>query len=310
MDYNRIHRVTFIPIDIDGNKIGEPIVVESPLTLEFNIIREPFSEAASASLGLYNLNPETRSQLFYDFLDMENIRQVDVEAGYIDGKFDLIYRGRVDHAFVEKKNVDVILRVESIAGLAVFDPNLNITIEAGKKLEDVVPNIVGEMKSVKAGTISLPDYTFQRPVTLSGNPQNILKQYTKGDCFEDVGVLNVLDMDQILEGDIFKIDEETGLLGVPQKQRTTITVNCMFEPRIKVGQGIEIESRIAPEFNGQYKVYGVRHSGIIGDAVAGQCITTIQLITGMAVFGRNGAKWNLPDGQKTTNIKDEQPQQS
>ena len=291
MDYNRIYRVTFTPIDNNGNKIGNPIVVESPITMEFNVIREPFSGAPSAQIGLFNLNPSTRRELFLDFLDVENIRQIDIEAGYVNGKFDLIHRGRVEHAFVEKRGCDVVLVVLSIAGMAVFDPNLNITIDAGTTLEDAIDNVMNNINSVKKGTMSIQNYTFQKPVSFSGDPLGVIKEYTKGDCFEDLGLLNILDMDEILKGDIFVIDDETGLLGVPEKQRTTITVKCVFEPRLKVGQGIEINSRIAPEFNGQYKVYGVKHSGIIGETQAGQCITQIQLITGTTVFGRSGAKW-------------------
>ena len=67
----------------------------------------------------------------------------------------------------------------------------------------------------------------------------------------------------------------------------------MFDPRIKVGQGLEINSKIAPQFNGQYKVWGVSHNGIIGETQGGQCITTIQLWTGLNLFGRYKSSWEL-----------------
>lgn len=62
----------------------------------------------------------------------------------------------------------------------------------------------------------------------------------------------------------------------------------IFEPRIVVGQVIEIQSRIAPMFNGQYKLYGLKHSGTISGAVAGDVTTEIQMLVGSQLYGRFG----------------------
>jgi len=72
---------------------------------------------------------------------------------------------------------------------------------------------------------------------------------------------------------------------VPRRQNTYIQVDIIFEPRIQVGQIVEIVSQIDPRFNGQWKVQGIKHSGTISGAVGGDCKTTLQLFYGTAPLG-------------------------
>lgn len=291
MAYNRIYRLVVTPIDIYGNVIGKSIVVTNPITLRFNVQRMPFGGACQATFDVYNLNPETRKELFLDFYDSKNIRQVKLEAGYEGGKFDVIYRGRIMTSKPQKTRTDVIMHIEAISGLSALDSMLHVSLKEGEQLNDVSGRIIKDIPGVQMGEVSLPDYTFQRPVALIGNGLAVLKRYTKDNVFIDLDRIIVIGKDEVISGDVRVIDDETGLLGVPERQRTSLTVNCVFEPRIKVGQGLEIKSRIAPDFDGQYKVWGVSHSGIIGGTQGGECITTIQLWTGLNLFGRYKSSW-------------------
>lgn len=294
MDYNRIYRLTITPIDIEGNKIGNPIaIITNPITIKFNVNRMPFAGSTNASIDIYNLNPTTRDALFLDYFDMYNIRMVTLEAGYAGDKFALIYRGRIDICTMKKSGVDVIVHIASTAGIAMFDPNLNITMKAGTTSQELIDAVINQIPFVERGVIKVDDYTFQKDVSVVGSGMNILKEYTKDMVFVDLGILNIFDPEEVIKGEITVLDDETGLLGVPERERTSVTINCMFEPRIKVGQGIEINSRIANQFNGQYKVWGVSHSGTIGDTQGGQCTTTIKLWTGLNIYGRYKSNWEL-----------------
>ena len=59
----------------------------------------------------------------------------------------------------------------------------------------------------------------------------------------------------------------------------------MIEPKIIIGQLLQIESQINQFYNGQFKVVGISHNGIISGAVNGQCITTLQLFIGNKILG-------------------------
>jgi len=291
MAYNRIFRLAVTPVDLYGNVKGLSIVITSPLTIKFNVQRMPFAGRCTASIDIYNLDQDTRSKLFLDWYDFENIRQVTLEAGYENGKFDLIYKGRVRICTTKKAYTDNVTHIEAISGLGVLDSMLHTSLNEGESLVDTAGMIIGEMPGVQPGEVSLPDFSFKRPVALIGNALSVLKTYTKDNVAIDLDKVIVIDEDEVIDGDVRVIDDETGLLGTPERQQTSLVVNCVFEPRIKVGQGLEIRSSIAPEFDGQYKVWGVTHNGTIGATQGGQCVTTITLWTGLNLFGRFKTSW-------------------
>ena len=51
----------------------------------------------------------------------------------------------------------------------------------------------------------------------------------------------------------------------------------IFEPRLQIGQFVEIESKTETIYNGTYKVVGIEHTGMISDAQSGQCKTKVRL---------------------------------
>ena len=291
MAYNRIFKLAVTPVDLYGNIRGSSIVITSPLTIKFNVQRMPFAGRCTASIDIYNLNQDTRSKLFLDWYDFKNIRQVTLEAGYENGKFDRIYKGRIRICTTKKAYTDNVTHIEAISGLGVLDSMLHTSLNEGESLVDTAGMIIGEMPGVQPGAVSLPDFSFKRPVALIGNAVSVLKTYTKDNVAIDLDKVIVIDEDEVIDGDVRVIDDESGLLGTPERQQTSLVVNCVFEPRIKVGQALEIRSSVAPEFDGQYKVWGVTHNGIIGATQGGQCVTTITLWTGLNLFGRFKTSW-------------------
>lgn len=80
------------------------------------------------------------------------------------------------------------------------------------------------------------------------------------------------------------INDTVGLLGSPKRQGTYLEVKILFEPRIVVGQIIEIQSATVSIFNGVYKVVGFSHSATISQAVNGNAETTLRLWFGTESF--------------------------
>jgi len=60
-----------------------------------------------------------------------------------------------------------------------------------------------------------------------------------------------------------------------------VTAEMLFEPRLKIGQVVELVSRDYPSLNQLYKVIGIQHSGTISDAVGGKCKTTVRMLYGI-----------------------------
>lgn len=291
MATHRKYILTITPIDKDGNQKDKEIVITNPITLEFNVQRMPFAGQSGATFDIHNLNKSTRDKLFYDWWDINNIRAISLEAGYDNGKFDLIYRGRIRICTTKHKGTENITHIEAITGLQVFDNPISMSIKEGETLEGekgVGKRIIDQIKGLKTGALSFKQYQFVRPVALVGNAISLIKRYCPAgkDVFIDLDTIYVLGEDEYIEGDVRLLNSETGLIGVPERQQTSLTINCIFEPRIKIGQVIEVNSEIVKQFNGQYKVWGVSHSGVIGEGQAGNVITTIQMWVGSQVLGR------------------------
>lgn len=290
MAYNLKYILTVTPITKEGKAKGKSIVIKDPLTIRFDVKRMPFMGDSCATIDIYNLQPKTRAALFLDYFDFQNIQKVTLEAGYQNGKFDLIYKGRVVTCRTRKERTETVTRIEAQSGMFVLDSYISESMSDGQLTSDVVKEALSKVDGFDSAFIQPEAVQMPRPVALKGNEMAVLQTYSKGKLFVDNEKVISIDENTCIDGDVRVIDDETGLLGVPEREQVTLTVNCIFEPRIKVGQGIEIKSRIAPQFDGQYKVWGVSHSGIIGLASSGQCTTTVQLWTGLNIFGRFSTK--------------------
>lgn len=303
MAYNRIYRIIVTPVKY-GTDIptGDSIIITSPITVKFNIQRMPFGGQTNASIDLYNLSQTKRDELFYDWFDIENVRQVVFEAGYENGKYDVIYKGRIRFCSTKHNGTDNITHIEADSMLGVLDNFNTISLKEGESLEDLTGRLIDSAPALDEGQISVPAYQFKKPVALIGNALSVLKTYTKDNVSIDLDTIVVIDRDEVIDGDVMVIDDETGLLGIPERQRTSLTVRCVFEPRIKIGQGLEVRSKIMPIFDGQYKVWGVSHSGTISGTQGGECVTTIILWTGLNLFGRFKSSWENVKKKVSINV--------
>ena len=286
MAYNRRYILKITPITDKGVPRGKAIVIKDPLTIKFNVQRMPMMGDCCATIDVYNLQPKTRAELFLDYFDFTNIQKVELEAGYYGGKFDLIYRGRIVSCRTRKEHTDNITTIEAQSGMFVLDSYISSSLNGGEYTSGIAEKVLAQQTELEKSYIQPEAVQIPRPVALMGNEMSVLQTYTKGKTFIDNEKVISIDENTVIDGDVRVIDDETGLLGVPEREQVTLKVRCIFEPRIKVGQGLEISSKIAPEFDGQYKVWGVSHTGSIGMAAAGQCITTVQLWTGVNIYGR------------------------
>jgi hypothetical protein len=82
---------------------------------------------------------------------------------------------------------------------------------------------------------------------------------------------------EVVLGSIAEISSASGLLGTPVLQETFLTFDILFEPRLFVGQKVRLNSITAANFNGEYKVVSVKHSGTISEAIGDDARTSVAL---------------------------------
>lgn len=282
----RIYRLTVQNVDEYGFPIDKKaIIIENPISIKFSVNRTLFAEVNTLDAEIYNLKPDTYNQLFFDYFNCE-YRTVVLEGGYETTGLSTIFVGDMWTCYTHREGANVITKMHCIVGLKTLAAQTDVTLN-GVSRDKVLAQVSKDM-NLDLEIYSGADTKFTRPVTLRGNSMAIAQQYSGDSAFIDNRKLIILDDNDCIKGYVPLINDESGLLGVPQHENALLSVDIIFEPRIIVGQIIEINSRIHPMFNGQYKVYGIKHEGVISGAESGRATTTLEMLVGSQIYGRFG----------------------
>lgn len=270
---------------------GDTVSVELPFSLDFDVNKAIYSNICSASFTLYNLAPSTRKRIYKDLMQANVFRYVTFKAGYeSDASLSQVFRGTIAQCYSYRQGVEFITIIEANSG-SDFLANSYVTgaLPSGTDIKDALllwgaslaPNgkrYVGSFKgSVKRGT------------AYSAPPQKLIEEYASGKFFldgDDILILN--DGDYRANSILNLINAETGLLGSPQRETTRVVFDCLFEPRILMGQAITLESNTVDYFNGVFKVVGFHHTGTISNAVCGTAKTQVTVLFGSALVNAVG----------------------
>jgi hypothetical protein len=274
------------------------IEIRNPLTLEFDIVRNTSSSINTATFRVYNLSEKNRSLIFQNRTSINDIsgnrKRVELQAGYNttlnrDSDLATIFTGDLLEAYSFRQGPNVITYINALDGAtSAYNSSINKTLDKGITLKEVASELASSLVGIKKGVIGNIEGEAKTAVSLNGNAFYLLSKDYKDEVFIDLGKVNILNRNEYLKTlglSVPLITSETGLLGTPQRQGTDVVVDMLFEPKINVAQLVEIKAQINKEFDGQYKVMGVKHSGIISDAVNGDCRTTLNLYIGDKLLG-------------------------
>ena len=87
-----------------------------------------------------------------------------------------------------------------------------------------------------------------------------LAQVGDVDVFIDDEVLVVKNFSKALKGQALLVSAATNMIGVPTPDDKGIKVRVMFDPNIKLGQPIELQSGVNKSLDGQYVIYAIAGS--------------------------------------------------
>ena len=284
---NRKYRLTVQLTDDNDNPTNKAIVITNPFTLNFNINRSIFAEINGADIEILNLAYNTYRELFWDYYSIGR-RTVILEAGYDEKNMSVIFIGDLWSCYTSREGTETVTRMHCLVGLKARNIQTDATLANVSRFE-ILKYAANDM-ALGIKIYSGEDTKLSRPVSISGNSYGILQKYSDQNAFIDNNEIKVLAPYDTFEGYVPVIDDNSGLLGVPEHEDAILTVRMIFEPRLVIGQIIEIKSQVAPMFNGQYKIYGIRHEGTISDAVSGKATTTLEMLIGSQVYGKFSIK--------------------
>ena len=267
---------------------GRMIEIRPPYTLNFAIKRNAFGSANTASFTLVNLSEPTRNLIYKDIFQTAQFRMIRLRAGYGDN-LPVIFQGNIKEAksYRTGGSVDFTTEIEAFDyGYAMQNSTSSFALAEGTTHQQTIEALANDMvKSVPDGSLGIGKIgtfsgKYPRGRSVAGSSWEALRSETQNAAFIDNGLLYCLNDDEAIVGDVPVLDSRTGLLGSPKKADALLEVEMIFEPALKVGQAVEINSRTISQWNGKYKVWGVDHSGVISGAVSGKCKTTLHMLIG------------------------------
>ncbi len=265
-----------------GPSIAQTVTVGYPLTIMFHVSRNTLASANTGSFRIYNLSEKNRMMILKDRWSPEIYRQIIVYAGYqTEPKLPVIFQGNILSAQSYREGVDWITEIEALdGGFGIINSQVATTLPTGWSFREIFNSTVQTMKNVTRGAVGDFEANNSRGITLQGNSWDVLNKFVQdGDVFIDHERVNAIRNGEYLidPGLVTTINADSGLLGTPRRYDKTIQIPILFEPRLGVGQKIELES-LETVFNGVYKIIGISHRATISEAVGGDAVTTITVL--------------------------------
>lgn len=259
------------------------LTIELPFTVDFSIQRNMLAASQTGTFRIYNLGDKTRNLIYKDRYAFNDFRAIQFRAGYDDIGKPMIFNGTVYQAYSFRDGVNMITVIEAYdGGYAMTNGNSLITIGSGVTFKEILSKLNNDLPLVAKNPIigDFPNVT-KRGSVYAGNTWNYIVQTSNGLATIDNGQLKVLNPNEAFDGELPVITSESGLLGSPKRALTQIECEILFEPRLTVGQIVQLTSSTNELFNGLYKVNGFTHNGTISPAVAGSPrITNVSLWKG------------------------------
>lgn len=269
------------------------------LTVEFQISRNFLGSSQEAMFRVSNLAPATRQLVVKDAYALTEFRAIQFRAGkWDDDSLALCFNGFVRYAGTQRRSgaTDVVTEIAAYdGGMAIANGFTSQSVAAGVGVKQVITDLARTLPRI-SGTPIVGDFpgVNYRGKALFGNTWNLLLQESGNLATIDNNQVKVLQTTEGIVADAAAklpvISSESGLLGTPRRSQTQLEVDILFEPRLTVGQLIELRSPVNPLYNGTYKVAGFTHRGVISPAQGGQATSTVTLFFGDEEFKRVQAR--------------------
>ena len=274
------------------------VVIELPFTLEFQVSRANLSSSNTASFRLYNLKKETRDQIFQDYFKNTTVlRLIRLRAGYQNFR-PIIFNGTVQQAQSVRIGSDMVTEIDAVDGACQMANGFTSTTQAaGRSASDILNQLSGTLPQLSGTPIvgSFP-VASSRGEVLFGNTWGLIFEKSGGLATIDNGQVKILQPDEAIApggtASVPVINSATGLLESPRRStgNNFVEVNLLFEPRLTLGQLVQLDSGTNSLFNGTYNVVGFKHQGIISPSVDGSRTTRAFLFRGEGTFTGSGFK--------------------
>lgn len=215
----------------------------------FQIIRGDTQQPNTCDLQIYNLSDATAKKIC-----SKEFSNVIVQGGY-ESNYGLVFRGVIKQQRRGREdalNNYVSLTAadgDEIYNFATIAINVGANKDANYHLTQLIQAVkdaaVYQQITSQTTLPLLPTVKFVRGKVYVGMARDVLRKFCEAyDLTYSVqdGVLTFIPLTGYLPGEVPVISPSTGLLGVPEQTQNGIEFTSLMNPKIKVGQLIQLQS--------------------------------------------------------------------
>lgn len=221
-------------------KKGNGLLIEG-LRITFEVEKTLVSSPNKAIIKIYNLSPDNETKIKKEYDDIV------LNAGFKD-ETRLIFRGNLKYVYQYRDGNDHITEIHGGDGDADFKNSvMNETLAAGTTRKQLVDRAV---KSFSGGTIAGTtqvgsDQGLPRGQVVSGNTRHILNKVAKdvgANWSIQDGALQIVSTRDVLPGQAFEINSDTGLLGAPEISDKGISLKMLLNAKLRVNGSVKLNN--------------------------------------------------------------------
>lgn len=202
----------------------------------------------STVIRVYNLSDETAKKVQKEYSD------VILQAGYVDGDYGVIFKGTIKMIRRGRESqVDSYLEIIAADGDTARYAICNFTSSAGWKAADVAKRLSGTTE--KFG-VTVDPAGFEN-ANATGGVVGIRGKVSWGLSFSrandlaqaNYGSFSIIDGKMVFtplqgyrDGEIVKLNSNTGLISIPESTIQGIEAICLLNPKLRIGGRVQINN--------------------------------------------------------------------
>lgn len=220
-------------------KSGKGLSIDS-LRISFEITKDHQSAPNEGVIKIYNLNDENQRRVRFEYED------IILNAGYM-GSTRLLFRGNIKYVYRYREGVNWV--TEIVAGDGDRDYRgavVNESFSAGTTDDQVVSRICGTFSNTTKGAVKgLNKAPRVRGKVISGNARNALDDVAKSNnCNWSIqdGRVQIVPADGVLDSQAIVVNEQTGMVSVPQQDDKGIKVKMLLNPLLQINGRVKLDN--------------------------------------------------------------------
>jgi hypothetical protein len=265
-----------------------PVVIGpySNLTMEFNVVRNTFGSSNESEVRVTNLSSATREILRKDWTMQGVSSPMAIGVGH-GASTPFIFAGNMRLGQSVREGTEYITTLQGFTlGDIYQNAEFSATFLKGTPNGIVIRALMNSLMfdkqgfptGITIGGIGVFPGELDKDEPVSGNTCHILTERTGRGFFIDNNQAFAMNMgDALPTSDMPIISSASGLLGTPTRDGSFLRFDMLLEPRLRIGQTVQLISVTELPYQGYFKVVELRHRGIVSPVVCGDAITTVGL---------------------------------